>query len=254
MENGSFNKLIDIVERLRKDCPWDRKQTFDSLKAQTLEEVYEVIESIDNKHYHELKKELGDLLLHIIFYSSMASEKSYFTLEEVINSIIEKLIRRHPHVFGEKSLNTEEEVKQNWEITKLQEGRSSILEGVPNSLPGLQRAERLQEKASKVGFDWEKKEDVWEKVLEEINELKEIEDSGNKEEMEKEAGDIFFALVNYCRFLKINPENALRYTNEKFIKRFTYVEEKIKSSGRNISESNLKEMDIFWNESKEFIK
>lgn len=250
MDKINIEKLFEIVKKLRIECPWDKKQTFQSLKAQTIEEVYEIVEAIDNNDFEEVKKELGDLLLHVSFYGIMGEEQNLFTINEVINSICEKLIRRHPHVFGNKKLDTDGEVKQNWELTKLQEGRNSILEGVPQSLPGLQRAERLQDKASKVGFDWKKKEDVWAKVVEEINELKSIEDKGNKEEIENEMGDILFSLVNYCRFLEINPENALRRTNEKFIKRFSYVEDKFKSLNKKMEDSTLEEMDIFWNESK----
>lgn len=250
MDKINIEKLFEIVQKLRVECPWDKKQTFHSLKAQTIEEVYEIVEAIDNNDFEDVKKELGDLLLHISFYAILGEEEKLFTINEVIDSICEKLIRRHPHVFGEKKLDNDEAVKQNWELTKMQEGRNSILEGVPQSLPGLQRAERLQDKASKVGFDWEKKEDVWAKVLEEINELKSIENKGNIKEIENEMGDILFSLVNYCRFLGINPENALRSTNDKFIKRFCYVEDKFKSLNKKIEDSTLEEMDLYWNESK----
>jgi MazG family protein len=258
MTDKKFLELVEIVKRLRVDCPWDREQTNDSIKSATLEEAYEVIEAIDNKNFHELKKELGDLLLHVIFHSIMAEEKNEFMLDEVIDGIKEKLIRRHPHVFGETIVSGSVEVKKNWETIKLSEGRNSVLDGVPENLPALQRAHRLQEKASKVGFDWEKKEDVWKKVIEEIEEMHEEEvkgqklkiKNGNNEKLEDEVGDVFFALVNYARYLGINPENALRRTNKKFIKRFNYVQEKIKESGKKINESNLEEMDKYWNESK----
>lgn len=250
MPENKLIDLIDIVKKLRVECPWDREQTFDSLKAQTLEETYEVIEAIEDKDWNELKKELGDLLLHVVFYAVMSEEKKRFKMDEVIESVNEKLIRRHPHVFGDAAVSGTEEVKQNWEAIKLQEGRKSVLEGVPRSLPGLQRAARLQDKASKVGFDWEKKEDVWEKVVEEINEMQEMEKAGDTENLEKEMGDVFFALVNYCRYLNINPENALRKTNEKFISRFGYVERQVEKLGKKITESNLEEMDKFWEESK----
>jgi len=250
MPENKLIDLIDIVKKLRVECPWDREQTFDSLKAQTLEETYEVIEAIEDKDWNELKKELGDLLLHVVFYAVMSEEKKRFKMDEVIESVNEKLIRRHPHVFGDAAVSGTEEVKQNWEAIKLQEGRKSVLEGVPRSLPGLQRAARLQDKASKVGFDWEKKEDVWEKVVEEINEMQEMEKAGDTENLEKEMGDVFFALVNYCRYLNINPENALRKTNEKFIRRFGYVEKQVEKLGKKITESNLEEMDKFWEESK----
>ena len=250
MIETKFEELVDIVKQLRKECPWDREQTNDSIKAATIEEAYEVVESIDNKNYAELRNELGDLLFHIVFHSVMAEEINKFKLAEVIDSIKEKLIRRHPHVFGEVVVDGAEQVKKNWETIKLEEGRDSVLEGVPENLPSLQRAHRLQEKAAKVGFDWEKKEDVWKKVIEEIEEMHQSEKEESKEELENEIGDVFFALVNYARFLNINPEFALRKTNKKFVRRFNYVENKILETGRKISESNLQEMDKFWEESK----
>jgi len=261
MTGNKFNEFVEIVKRLRKECPWDREQTNDSIKAATIEEAYEVVEAIEKKNYEELRNELGDLLLHVVFHTIIASESNNFTIDDVINSIKEKLIRRHPHVFGDVKVSGSAEVRKNWEEIKLEEGRNSVLEGVPEMLPALQRAHRLQEKASKVGFDWEKKEDVWKKVIEEIEEMHEIEKIKNQQldikkdeaiynELENEIGDVFFALVNYARFLDINPENALRRTNSKFIKRFSYVENKIKSMGKKLSESNLKEMDVYWEESK----
>lgn len=261
MTQTKFNEFVDIVKRLRKECPWDREQTNDSIKANTIEEAYEVVDAIDHKDYTELKKELGDLLLHVVFHTVIVEEQDKFDINDVIDSIQTKLIRRHPHIFGATKVNGSEEVKKNWEEIKLEEGRENLLEGIPESLPALQRAHRLQEKAAKVGFDWEKKEDVWGKVIEEIREMHEIDNminSGNnenivrdlKEKLEKEVGDVFFALVNYARFLNINPEDALRKTNRKFINRFTYVENKIKETGRIISQSNLKEMDKYWEESK----
>jgi len=261
MTGNKFNEFVEIVKRLRKECPWDREQTNDSIKAATIEEAYEVVEAIERKNYEELRNELGDLLLHVVFHTIIASESNDFTIDDVINSIKEKLIRRHPHVFGDVKVSGSAEVKKNWEEIKLEEGRDSVLDGVPEMLPALQRAHRLQEKASKVGFDWEKKEDVWKKVIEEIEEMHEIEKAksqsiGNEideelyNKLEDEIGDVFFALVNYSRFLDINPENALRRTNTKFIKRFSYVENKIKSMGKKLSESNLKEMDVYWEESK----
>lgn len=264
MTDNKFNEFVEIVKRLRKECPWDREQTNDSIKAATIEETYEVIEAIEKKNYDELRNELGDLLLHVVFHTIIASESNNFTIDDVIDSIREKLIRRHPHVFGEVKVSGAEEVKKNWEEIKLEEGRNSVLDGVPEMLPSLQRAHRLQEKAAKVGFDWEKKEDVWTKVIEEIEEMHEIEkiksqklsDKRDEElynQLEDEIGDVFFALVNYARFLDVNPENALRRTNLKFIKRFGYIEEKIKSLGKKLSESNLKEMDLYWEESKKVI-
>jgi len=253
MTGEKFQKLWAIMRRLRQECPWDKEQTHDSIKAATLEETYEMIEAIDLKDYEELKSELGDLLLHIVFHSAIAEENKNFSIDDVIDSITEKLIRRHPHIFSDVKVNGTKDILRNWEEIKLSEGRDSVLEGVPKNLPSLARAYRLQEKASKVGFDWEKKEDVWKKVIEEIEEMHEMERSGNQDEFEKEMGDVFFALTNYARFLGVNPENALRRTNEKFIARFSYVEEKIKESGKKLTESTLAEMDKYWEESKKFI-
>jgi len=250
MADDKFTEFVQIVKRLRKECPWDREQTNDSIKAATIEEAFEVVEAIDNKDYQELKTELGDLLLHVVFHTVIAEESRHFTIDEVIDSIREKLIRRHPHVFGDVKVSGAEEVKKNWEDIKLTEGRETLLEGVPEALPALQRAHRLQEKAAKVGFDWEKKEDVWKKVIEEIDEMHKSEKEESPEELENEIGDVFFALVNYARFLGVNPENALRKTNRKFIKRFGYVEKKIKETGKKLTESNLAEMDKYWEESK----
>ena len=250
MTGNKFNEFVEIVKRLRKECPWDREQTNDSIKAATIEEAYEVVEAIEKKNYDDLKKELGDLLLHVVFHTIIASETKSFTIDDVIDSIKEKLIRRHPHIFGEVKVSGSEEVKKNWEEIKLSEGRESVLDGVPEMLPALQRAHRLQEKAAKVGFDWEKKEDVWKKVIEEVEEMHKSEGEGNFDKLEDEIGDVFFALVNYARFLSVNPENALRRTNTKFINRFGYVEKKITETGRKLSESTLKEMDKYWEESK----
>lgn len=260
MSENKFNEFVELVKKLRKECPWDREQTNDSIKSATIEEAYEVVEAIEHKNFDELKKELGDLLLHVVFHTVIAEEKNHFNIDNVIETISEKLIRRHPHVFGDVVVNGQEDVKRNWEKIKLNEGRKSILDGVPNSLPALQKAYRLQEKAAKVGFDWNKKEDVWKKVIEEINEMHEIEEQKKKSDdpflqlkLEDEIGDVFFALVNYARFLNINPEEALRKSNEKFIKRFNYIERKLKESGKSIENSNLEEMDKYWNESKKFV-
>jgi len=253
MSDSKFNEFVQIVERLRKECPWDREQTNDSIKAATIEEAYEVVEAIDNNDYEELKKELGDLLLHVVFHTVIAEELTHFKIDDVIETIQEKLIRRHPHVFGDKEVSGAEEVKTNWEEIKLSEGRVNLLDGMPPLLPALQRAHRIQEKVSKVGFDWEKKEDVWKKVIEEIEEMHRSEKDGTHDELEGEIGDVIFALVNYARFLKVNPENALRKTNKKFIKRFGYVEKKITESGKKLSESTLEEMDKFWEESKNIV-
>jgi len=250
MIGNKFEEFVDIVKRLRKECPWDKEQTNDSIKSATIEEAYEVVEAIDHKNFDELKKELGDLLLHVIFHTTIAEESNHFKLDDVIESIQEKLIRRHPHVFGNTEVTGADHVKKNWETIKLKEGRKSVVDGVPKNLPALQRAHRLQDKASKVGFDWEKKEDVWKKVIEEIEEMHMSEREETKEQLENEIGDVFFALVNYSRFLRVNPEDALRKTNEKFIKRFNYVEKKIAESGKKLTESNLKETDEYWEESK----
>ena len=250
MTGEKFIKLMEIMRRLRKECTWDAEQTHDSIKAATLEETHELIEAIDDKNYNEIKGELGDLLLHIVFHSVIGEEAQNFTIDEVIDGITEKLIRRHPHVFGDTKVTSNQDITRNWETIKLQEGRESVLEGVPRNLPGLYRSYRLQEKASKVGFDWEKKEDVWAKVLEEIEELKQSESANDIEEMEQEVGDIFFSLINYSRFIGVNPENALRKTNEKFIKRFQYIEKELKKEGKKITDSNLEEMDKYWEESK----
>jgi MazG family protein len=253
MTESKFNEFVQIVKRLRKECPWDSEQTNDSIKAATIEEAYEVVDAIDNEDYDELRKELGDLLLHVVFHTVIAEESNHFKIDDVIDSIQEKLIRRHPHVFGDTKVSGSDEILKNWEEIKLSEGRANLLDGVPPLLPGLQRAHRLQEKVSKIGFDWEKKEDVWKKVIEEIEEMHQSEKDGNHNELEGEIGDVFFALVNYSRFLGVNPENALRKTNKKFIKRFGYVEKKITESNRKLSESTLKEMDKYWEESKNVV-
>ncbi|HED08774.1 MAG TPA: nucleoside triphosphate pyrophosphohydrolase [Ignavibacteria bacterium] len=250
MLKSKFEELVDIVKKLRKECPWDREQTNDSIKAATIEEAYEVVDAIDKKDYDELKKELGDLLLHIVFHSIIAEEDNKFKLEEVIDSIKEKLIHRHPHVFGDVKVNNSSDVKRNWEMIKLEEGRESVLEGIPEHLPSLQKAHRLQEKAAKVGFDWKRKEDVWKKVEEELNEMHEAENNKSIIEIEEEIGDVFFSLVNYARFIGINPEYALRKTNHKFINRFSYIEKSLKEKDKKIGESSLEEMDFYWNESK----
>jgi MazG family protein len=254
MTGSKFNEFVEIVKRLRAECPWDKVQTNESIRAATLEEAYEVVEAIDNQDYVELKKELGDLLLHVVFHSVIASGDNKFDIDEVIDLIQEKLIRRHPHIFGDVEAANAEDVKRNWEAIKLTEGRSSVLDGVPGIMPSLQRAYRLQEKASKVGFDWEKKDDVWKKVIEEIEEMHKSEKEETRDELEQEVGDVFFALTNYARFLGINPEIALRRTNEKFINRFQYIEKKVNESGRKINESNLAEMDKYWDESKANVK
>ncbi|MFZ1288821.1 MAG: nucleoside triphosphate pyrophosphohydrolase [Melioribacteraceae bacterium] len=252
MHKEKFDKLVSIMRRLRTECSWDKVQTFDSIKAATLEETYEVLEAIDDQNYDSLKNELGDLLLHIVFHSVIAEDKNLFTINDVIDSISEKLIRRHPHVFKNLEVADNKEIERNWEKIKMKEGRKSILEGIPKTLPELQKAARMQEKVSKVGFDWENKNDVWKKVIEEIEEMHESEKTGDKNLLEKEMGDVFFALINYSRFLGINPENALRRTNKKFINRFNYIEQKLEENNKLITESNLEEMDKYWEESKKY--
>ncbi|MBV6512724.1 MAG: Nucleoside triphosphate pyrophosphohydrolase [Ignavibacteriaceae bacterium] len=250
MSEVKFNEFIAIVKRLRKECPWDREQTNDSIKANTLEEAYEVVHAIDEGNYSELKKELGDLLLHVVFHTIMAEEKKEFTIYDVIDSITEKLIRRHPHVFGETEVSGSSEVKKNWETIKLAEGRTSLLEGIPSDLPALLKAHRIQEKASKVGFDWSHKDEVWKKVTEEISELHEAEEKGKKEKTEEEFGDLLFALANYSRFIHVNPEDALRKSTAKFMRRFRYIEDELRKKDIPLPEAGLKLMDELWEESK----
>lgn len=252
MHKEKFDNLVQIMRRLRKECSWDSVQTFDSIKAATLEETHEVIEAIDEKNYDDLKNELGDLLLHIVFHSVIAEDQNLFTINEVIDSISDKLVRRHPHIFSDVEVENNKDIERNWETIKMNEGRDSILDGIPKTLPELQKAARMQEKVSKIGFDWEKKEDVWAKVIEEIEEMHDSEKKGDKELLEREMGDVFFALINYSRFLGINPENALRRTNTKFKNRFHYIEQKLKENKKSITESNLEEMDKYWEESKKF--
>lgn len=245
-----FKRLIEIVKRLRKDCPWDREQTHESLRQSFIEETYEAIEAIDHRLWQELRNELGDVLLHVALQSAIAEEQSEFTLEDVIRRINEKLIRRHPHVFGEKSAVDLSTQKRNWEKIKLSEGRHSVVEGVPKEMPALLRALRLQEKAAKVGFDWNNAEEVWKKVTEEIHELHEAVQRQPKESIAEEFGDLLFSLVNYSRFLHVNPEHALRETAEKFVQRFNYIEKKLLEQGKDIYSTPLKEMDALWNEAK----
>lgn len=249
--NHTYEEFVDIVRRLRRECPWDREQSHESIRQHLIEEAYEVVDAIDSGNLEELKKELGDLLLHVVFHSIIAEESNKFTLEEVINHISDKLIRRHPHVFGNTMVNGQEEVKRNWERIKLEEGRISAIDGIPSALPALVRASRLQERTSKVGFDWKKKEECWEKVEEEIQEFKTAAENDNDPAaVEEELGDLLFSLVNYARFLNINPEDALRRTNEKFIGRFQIIEKKLKEEGKDIDNTSLEEMDRIWEESK----
>ena len=249
---AAFNRLLDIMDELREKCPWDKKQTLESLRHLTIEETYELADAILDNDLQEIKKELGDVLLHIVFYAKIGSEKKAFDIGDVANSISDKLISRHPHIYGDIKVENEEDVKRNWEQLKLKEGKKSVLEGVPKSLPAVVKASRIQEKVAGVGFDWEKPEQVWEKVQEELEELNEEIKKGNKENTEKEFGDVLFSMINYARFIDVNPENALEKTNKKFINRFQFLEKIAKKEGKNISEMTFAEMDVYWEKSKEF--
>jgi XTP/dITP diphosphohydrolase len=250
----AFNRLLDIMDDLREKCPWDQKQTFESLRHLTIEETYELADAILENDLPEIKKELGDVLLHIIFYAKIASEKKAFDIGDVATAISEKLIHRHPHIYGNIKVNNEEDVKRNWEQLKLKEGKKSVLEGVPQSLPAVIKASRIQEKVAGIGFDWEQPEQVWDKVQEELSELNEEIKAGNNENIEKEFGDVLFSMINYARFINVNPENALEKTNKKFINRFQYLERESKKEGKNLADMSLAEMDIYWEKSKEFFK
>jgi MazG family protein len=245
-----FHQFVSIVRRLRHECPWDREQTHQSIRHSLIEEAYEVVEALDENNLDELKKELGDLLLHVVMHATIAEQGKEFTLQEVIDGISDKLIRRHPHVFGTKKVKDVAEIKHNWEKLKMSEGRTSVLEGVPKHLPALQRAMRIQERAAKVGFEWKRTRDVWKKVEEETHELKTALASRNRARREEEFGDFLFALVNYARFIDVNPENALRSTIEKFTRRFRYIETELKKTGKDIHDSSLEEMDGHWNNAK----
>jgi XTP/dITP diphosphohydrolase len=246
----AFEKLIQIMDDLREKCPWDRKQTIQSLRQMTLEESYELADAITESDWKSIKEELGDLLLHILFYSKIASEQNQFTVEEVINGISKKLVDRHPHIYGDVKVHDEEDVKRNWEKLKIREGKRSVLSGVPKTLPALVKAMRLQEKAKQVGFEWENRDQVWEKVKEEENELDQAIAENDQEKIEEEFGDLVFSLVNFARFLNVDAENALEITNKKFIKRFSQMEEKAMASGKNLNEMTLQEMDSIWNQIK----
>ncbi len=251
----AFERLLTIMNTLREQCPWDKKQTMETLRHLTIEETYELSDAILEGNKPEIKKELGDIMLHLVFYARIASESNDFTITDVLNGVCDKLIHRHPHIYGEVEVADEHEVKRNWEQLKLKEGNKSVLEGVPSSLPALIKATRIQEKARGVGFDWENKAQVWEKVEEEIKEFKnEFELKSNKlidrDRAESEFGDLLFSLINYARFIGINPEDALEKTNKKFIKRFQYLENQVSLVGKNLKDMTLSEMNIFWNEAK----
>jgi XTP/dITP diphosphohydrolase len=249
----AFDRLLTIMDELRAQCPWDRKQTMESLRHLTIEETYELSDAIIEGDMPEIKKELGDLMLHMVFYARIASETKVFDVADVLNAICDKLISRHPHIYGNIQADTEEQVKQNWEQLKLKEGNKSVLSGVPASLPALVKAMRIQEKARGAGFDWEEKSQVWEKVEEEMQEFKQAfntEDNIDIQEAEGEFGDLLFSLVNFARFIDINPETALERTNKKFIKRFTYLEEEAKKAGKNLRDMTLAEMDVYWEKAK----
>ncbi len=246
----AFDRLLTIMDELREQCPWDQKQTMESLRPLTIEETYELGDAILDQDSQEVKNELGDLLLHIVFYAKIGSETKDFDISDVINSICEKLVHRHPHIYSDVVVKDETEVKQNWENLKLKEGKTSVLQGVPKSLPALVKASRIQEKVAGVGFDWEHPNQVWEKVEEELAEFKVEVENNDFEAMEDEFGDVLFSLINYARFQDINPENALERTNKKLIKRFQYLESKAKTLQKSLSEMTLAEMDVYWEEAK----
>lgn len=248
--SDSFEDLIKIMDELRAKCPWDKKQTIASLRQMTLEETYELTEAITEENWKGIKEELGDLLLHIVFYARIAKEQNQFTIDDVIKGICEKLIFRHPHIYGDVEVKDDEDVKRNWEKLKIKEGKESVLAGVPKTLPAMVKAMRLQEKARQVGFEWENKDQVWEKVKEEEKELREAIEKGQQKEIEEEFGDLIFSLINYSRFLNIDAENALEITNKKFVSRFRKMEEMAISSGKQISNMTLSEMDGIWNQIK----
>ena len=251
----AFERLLEVLYTLRVECPWDKKQTMESLRHLTIEEMYELADAILEEDHQEIKKELGDILMHLVFYARIAEEQDKFTIVDVLNGICDKLISRHPHIYGDVEAADDEQVKQNWEALKLKEGNKSVLSGVPKGLPALVKAYRIQDKVRGVGFDWEDKAEVWKKVEEELAEFKaefDIQDSEkiNTENAEQEFGDLLFSLINYARHLGINPENALERTNKKFIKRFTYIEERAAENQQQLKDMTLEEMDVYWNEAK----
>lgn len=249
----AFGRLLKIMDELREKCPWDKKQTLESLRPLTIEETYELADAIIDKDLKSLEGEIGDLFLHLVFYCKIGEEKGAFSVESVLHAICDKLIHRHPHIYGDIEATTEEEVKANWEKIKLNEGKTSVLQGVPSSLPAMVKASRIQEKVKGIGFEWDSKEAVWEKVKEEIEEFQ-VEQTKNSEHMEEEFGDVLFSLVNYARFVNINPENALAKTNKKFIDRFQLMEKMIIDEQQSIQDMNLTEMDVYWEKAKKILK
>ena len=249
---AAVDRLLTIMDELREQCPWDKKQTFESLRHLTIEETYELADAILSRNLEEIKNELGDLLLHIAFYARLGTEEKAFDMADIAHGISEKLIYRHPHIYGDVKVENEEDVKKNWEALKLKEGKGkkTVLEGVPKGLPALVKAQRIQDKVAGVGFDWEKPEQVWEKVQEELAEFQAEVKKGAKKNMEAEFGDVLFSMINYARFLKINPDTALERTNQKFTQRFNYLEAKAKALGKNLQDMTLAEMDIYWEEAK----
>lgn len=250
MHPHTFDELLAIMRRLRKECPWDREQTNDSIKGHTIEEAYEVVEAIDHRNDDDLRHELGDLLLHVVFHSQIAQDEGRFSIDDVLRAIIEKLVRRHPHIFSDTEVENSEQVLRNWEQIKMDEGRESVIDGVPRALPALLKAHRMQDKASKIGFDWEHREDVWKKVQEELEELRDAVERRNGRDMEEEVGDLLFSIVNFTRFIKVNPEDALRRTIDKFDRRFRHVERRLRDLGVEPRDATLEEMDRYWDEAK----
>jgi XTP/dITP diphosphohydrolase len=250
----AFERLLIIMDELRAKCPWDKKQTLESLRHLTIEETYELADAIIEGDLEELKGEIGDLMLHMVFYAKIADEKKAFDMTDVLNAICDKLVHRHPHIYGDVEVADEEEVKANWERLKLKEGKTSVLQGVPKSLPALVKAIRIQDKVKGIGFEWDNQDQVWEKVQEEIEEFRVEVEKGNKEKMEEEFGDVLFSLINYARWVDINPEDALAKTNRKFINRFQWMEKATKVDGKKIEDMSLTEMDVYWEKSKQYNK
>ncbi len=250
-ELEAFERLLDIITELREKCPWDRKQTIESLRYLTIEETYELSDAIIDNDMEEVKKELGDLMMHVVFYAQIGYERKEFSIDDVLNSVCDKLVRRHPHIYGDVEVKDDEDVKRNWEQIKLAEGKKSVLEGVPKSLPAMVKANRIQEKARGIGFDWDKQEQVWDKVKEEMDELQtEIEKGADHARIEDEFGDVLFSMINYSRFVGVNPEDALERTNKKFIQRFQYLEDKAAAQGKKMADMTLEEMEAIWQEAK----